>query len=57
MADYKLDTFNTRGTMPEVLAAMEVQLETLDSTTNVIRDIGIIPMGVQVQGYIIYEIA
>jgi hypothetical protein len=60
MAAYKLETFSIEdGQQDVVLAAIEVQLETLDSTTNVIRLLNVVyneQRGIFV-GVLIYDIA
>ena len=61
MAAYKVDTFTTSdGALDDVLAALEVQLETLDSTTNVLRLIDVAKVrrdGADWVGMMIYDIA
>lgn len=58
MANYAVEDFSTSiGTHAEVLAEMETELETVD-TTKTIRAIGINPTGRdrdQCVGYIVYD--
>lgn len=58
MANYAVEDFSTSiGTYAEVLAEMETELETVD-TTKTIRAIGINPTGRdrdQCVGYIVYD--
>ena len=59
MANYAVvDWTSDPGTLAEVAAAMEVLLETIDSTTNTIVHIDIVPAGgggSRYQGVIIYS--
>ncbi|HHA19627.1 MAG TPA: hypothetical protein ENK70_07980 [Methylophaga sp.] len=60
MAAYKIEKWvSGLGTLNEVAAEMEVKLETLDSTTNVLRLTQVVKPGggTQFQGILIYDIA
>jgi hypothetical protein len=60
MANYALTRYDTglKDTVEEALAALETQLETVDSTLNVIRGMGIELTGrdrQQAIGWVIYD--
>ena len=59
MANYTVvDWESSVGTVKEVIAEMETKLETLDSTTNPIRYIDVVPHGgggTLFKGIIIYD--
>ncbi len=60
MANYAVVPYSTglKNSVEEALTALETKLETIDSTTNVIRAIGVMPTGrdkEQCVGYLIYD--
>jgi len=56
MVAYSVVDFRTSSSgIGTVLAELEVKLETLDSTTNVIRLLNVVPSGNSFVGILIYD--
>lgn len=56
MANYAVIDWTTekQNTVAKVAALMETYLETIDSTTNAVLSMGILPVGGEYVGYIIH---
>ena len=55
MANYAVTDFTTpMGSLKEVIAAMEVYLETIDQGTQTVQQMNIVPVGGSFQGWIMH---
>lgn len=55
MVNYSIDTYHVQGDYIAVLSALEVKIDSLDSTINPIYLLDVVPNGNSYVGVLVYE--